>query len=48
MHQINWDTVTSTCDKGGLGIPNLRDMNTVLLVKWIVGIGTKLIDFGGE
>jgi hypothetical protein len=32
---VNWDTVCTAKEKGGLGILNLRWMNISLLTKWL-------------
>jgi hypothetical protein len=34
-HLANWDLVTLKKEYGGLGIPNIRDMNLCLLASWI-------------
>jgi hypothetical protein len=34
-HLVNWDTVCTAKEKGGLGILNLRRMNISLLTKWL-------------
>jgi hypothetical protein len=35
IHLVNWDSVSMMKDYGGLGIPNLRDLNIYLLASWI-------------
>lgn len=35
IHLVNWDTVSMRKEFGGLGIPNLRDLNICLLASWI-------------
>ena len=32
---MNWDTVSMCKDFGGLGVPNLRDLNLSLLASWV-------------
>ena len=32
---MNWETVSMCKDFGGLGIPNLRDLNICLLSSWL-------------
>lgn len=34
-HLVNWDTVSMLKEYGGLGDPNLRDLNFCLLAYWI-------------
>jgi hypothetical protein len=34
-HLVNWDNVSMCKEYGGLGIPNLRDLNICLLASWI-------------
>lgn len=34
-HLASWDMVTMKKEYGGLGIPNIRDLNLVLLASWI-------------
>jgi len=34
-HLINWDTVSLLKEFGGLGVPNLRDLNICLLASWV-------------
>jgi hypothetical protein len=34
-HLVNWPTVCSPKDQGGLGILDLRNMNISLLTKWL-------------
>jgi len=34
-HLVNWDTMSMPKDFGGLGVPNLRDLNICLLGSWI-------------
>jgi hypothetical protein len=34
-HLVNWDSVSMMKQFGGLGIPNLRDLNLCLLASWI-------------
>ena len=34
-HLVNWETVSMSKDFGGLGIPNLRDLNMCLLGSWL-------------
>jgi hypothetical protein len=34
-HLANWDSVSMLKDFGGLGVPNLRDLNICLLGSWI-------------
>lgn len=34
-HLVNWETVSLCKDFGGLGIPNLRDLNLCLLGSWV-------------
>jgi hypothetical protein len=34
-HLANWDMVTMCKEYGGLGIPNLRELNISLLVSWL-------------
>jgi len=34
-HLVNWETVFMCKDFGGLGIPNLRDLNMCLLGSWL-------------
>ena len=35
IHLINWNTICSSKDKGGLGICNLSTMNRAILGKWL-------------
>lgn len=35
IHLVNWDSVSMMKEYGGLGIPNLRDLNICLLASWI-------------
>jgi len=35
FHLVNWETVSMCKDFGGLGIPNLRDLNLCLLGSWL-------------
>lgn len=35
IHLVNWDSISMLKDFGGLGIPNLRDLNICLLASWI-------------
>lgn len=35
MHLVGWESITVPCNKGGLGISDLADMNAALLIKWI-------------
>jgi hypothetical protein len=35
IHLVNWDSISMLKDYGGLGIPNLRDLNISLLASWI-------------
>lgn len=41
MYLVDWDTVTRACYKGSLGVSDLGDINTTLLVKWIYRYGNK-------
>ncbi|GJM96927.1 hypothetical protein PR202_ga13805 [Eleusine coracana subsp. coracana] len=34
-HLVNWPSVTMKKEYGGLGIPDLRDLNVALLASWI-------------
>jgi len=34
-HLVNWDTCSMPKDFGGLGVPNLRDLNICLLASWM-------------
>jgi hypothetical protein len=34
-HLSNWYSLCQNKDKGGLGIPNLRDLNLCLLASWV-------------
>jgi hypothetical protein len=34
-HLVNWETVSMFKDFGGLGIPNLRDLNLCFLGSWV-------------
>jgi hypothetical protein len=34
-HLVNWDNVSLRKEYGGLGVPNLRDLNICLLSSWI-------------
>ena len=34
-HLVNWETVSMCKEFGGLGIPNLRDLNICLLSSWL-------------
>lgn len=34
-HLANWESVSMLKDYGGLGVPNLRDLNICLLASWI-------------
>jgi hypothetical protein len=34
-HLVNWDTVSLLKEFGGLGVPNLTDLNICLLASWI-------------
>jgi hypothetical protein len=34
-HLVNWDTCNMLKEFGGLGVPNLRDLNICLLASWI-------------
>jgi hypothetical protein len=34
-HLVNWDTVSMLKEFGGLGVPNLRDLNYCLLASWV-------------
>ena len=36
-HLVNWETVSMCKEFGGLGIPNLRDLNICLLGCWLKG-----------
>lgn len=38
---VDWYSVTKACSKGGLGIPDLSEMNVTLLVKWIYCYGNE-------
>lgn len=33
LHLVDWYSAMKACSKGGLGVPNLGEMNAVLLVK---------------
>lgn len=35
IHLANWDLLSQKKEIGGLGIPNLRDLNLSLLASWI-------------
>lgn len=35
IHLVNWESVSMMKEFGGLGIPNLRDLNICLLASWI-------------
>lgn len=35
IHLVNWDSVSMMKEYGGLGIPNLRDLNICLLASWL-------------
>lgn len=35
IHLVNWDTVTINKEFGGLGVPDLRQVNVCLLASWI-------------
>jgi hypothetical protein len=35
LHLANWDLVCMPKAQGGLGIPNLRDLNICLLASWL-------------
>jgi hypothetical protein len=35
FHLANWESVSMLKEYGGLGVPNLRDLNVCLLVSWI-------------
>lgn len=48
MHLVNWDTVSTACYKGGLGIPNLGDMNAALIIKWIYRYENKNYQLWGK
>jgi hypothetical protein len=52
-HLANWETVTMCKDFGGLGIPNLRDLNVCLLASWLKRydknkLWKQLIDYKNE
>jgi hypothetical protein len=52
-HLANWETVTVCKDFGGLGIPNLRDLNVCLLASWLKRydknkLWKQLIDYKNE
>lgn len=34
-HLANWDSVAMCKEFGGLGVPNLRDLNIYLLASWL-------------
>ena len=34
-HLVNWEIVSMCRDFGGLGIPNLRDLNICLIGSWL-------------
>jgi hypothetical protein len=34
-HLVNWDTISLLKEFGGLGVPNLRDLNICLLASWV-------------
>jgi hypothetical protein len=34
-HLANWESITMCKEHGGMGIPNLRDLNMCLLGSWI-------------
>lgn len=35
IHLVNWESVAMLKEYGGLGIPNMRDLNIFLLASWI-------------
>lgn len=35
IHLANWQLVSMKKDQGGLGVPNLRDLNLCLLGSWV-------------
>ncbi|KAM0057622.1 putative RNA-directed DNA polymerase [Helianthus debilis subsp. tardiflorus] len=35
LHWVAWDRTSAPIDKGGLGLADLRDINTALLSKWV-------------
>ena len=34
VHLVNWEKVSTTKDKGGLGIRKIRPLNESLFIKW--------------
>lgn len=48
FHLVDWDIVTITYDKGGLGIPNLGDMNAACWLNGFLGMETKMRVRGDE